>query len=46
MSYIPQQTGWSQESKLLQEIIKQLARINASLCSGPCPTTTTTTTLS
>jgi len=45
MSYIPQQIGWSEESKLLQEILKQLSKINASLCTGPCPTTTTTTTI-
>lgn len=44
MGYIPQQIGWSQESKLLQQIIKQLVRINAIAGKGSTPATTTTTT--
>jgi|694.fasta_scaffold103928_2 hypothetical protein len=38
------QIGWSQESNLLWEISRQLDRINSIVCTGPCPTTTTTTT--
>ena len=38
------QIGWSQEDNLLWEISKQLDRMNSVLCTGPCPTTTTTTT--
>ena len=38
------QIGWSQEENLLWEISKQLDKMNAILCTGPCPTTTTTTT--
>ncbi len=39
------QIGWSQEDNLLWEISKQLDRMNSILCTGPCPTTTTTTTV-
>ena len=39
------QIGWSQESNLLWEISRQLDRMNSILCTGPCPTTTSTTTL-
>jgi len=38
------QIGWSQESNLLWEISRQLDRAIAVLCTGPCPTTTSTTT--
>jgi hypothetical protein len=41
--YPNQQIGWSQESILLQRIIKQLVRINK-LAGGGKPATTTTTT--
>jgi hypothetical protein len=37
--------GWSQEENLLWEVSRQLDRMNSILCTGPCPTTTTTTTL-
>lgn len=39
------QIGWSQESNLLWEISKQLDRTISQMCTGPCPTTTTTTTI-
>ena len=39
------QIGWSQEENILWEISKQLDKMNAILCTGPCPTTTTTSTL-
>lgn len=38
------QIGWSQESNLLWEISRQLDRTLSVLCTGSCPTTTTTTT--
>jgi hypothetical protein len=38
------QIGWSQESNLLWEISRQLDRLNSQMCTGGCPTTTTTTT--
>jgi len=44
MSIGNRQIGWSQESNLLWEISKQLDRTLSVLCTGPCPTTTTTTT--
>ena len=37
------QIGWSQEENLLWQISKQLDRMDSILCTGPCPTTTTTT---
>lgn len=39
------QIGWSQEANLLWEISRELDRINSTLCTGPCPTTTSTTTV-
>jgi hypothetical protein len=39
------QIGWSQEENLLWQISKQLDRMDSILCTGPCPTTTSTTTL-
>jgi len=42
---IPQQIGWSQESKLLWQVLNKLNRINSIICIGPCPTTTSTTTV-
>lgn len=44
MSYTPQQIGWSQESKLLQQISKQLDRTIQVAGKVAYPTTTTTTT--
>ena len=44
MGYTPQQIGWSQESILLQRIIKQLVAINKAF-GGVVATTTTTTTV-
>ena len=41
----PKQIGWSQESNLLWEISRQLDRLNSQMCTGGCPTTTTTTTI-
>ena len=41
--YPNQQIGWSQESILLQKIIKQLVRING-IAGGGTPATTTSTT--
>ena len=38
------QIGWSGRANLLWAISKQLDRINSVLCTGPCPTTTTTST--
>jgi len=40
----PKQIGWSQESNLLWGISRQLDRLNSQMCTGGCPTTTTTTT--
>jgi hypothetical protein len=40
----PKQIGWSQESNLLWEISRQLDRLNSQMCTGGCPTTTTTST--
>lgn len=37
--------GWSEKDNLLWEISRQLDRILSVTCSGPCPTTTTTTTV-
>ena len=45
MAIPAKQIGWSQEDNLLWEISKQLDRINSIVCTGPCPTTTSTTTL-
>lgn len=45
MAIPSKQIGWSQQSNLLWEISKQLDRTLSVLCTGPCPTTTTTTTL-
>jgi hypothetical protein len=39
------QIGWSQESNLLWEISKQLDDMTSIMCTGDCPTTTTTTTI-
>lgn len=39
------QIGWSNESNLLWEISKQLDRTLRTICTGECPTTTSTTTL-
>ena len=44
MAVPAKQIGWSQESNLLWEIARELDRTIAVLCTGPCPTTTTTTT--
>jgi hypothetical protein len=38
------QIGWSNESNLLWEISKQLDTTINLMCTGPCPTTTTTST--
>lgn len=38
------QIGWSQQSNLLWEISRQLDRTIDFMCTGPCPTTTTTST--
>ena len=40
----PKQIGWSEKANLLWEISRQLDRINSVVCTGPCPTTTSTTT--
>jgi hypothetical protein len=40
----PRQIGWSEKANLLWEISRQLDRAIAVLCTGPCPTTTSTTT--
>tara|TARA_R110000868_G_scaffold242231_2_gene497764 strand:+ start:81 stop:503 length:423 start_codon:yes stop_codon:yes gene_type:complete len=45
MAIPAKQIGISNEANLLWEISKQLDRINSVICTGPCPTTTTTTTL-
>jgi hypothetical protein len=45
MSIPNKQIGWSEKANLLWEISKQLDRINSVVCTGPCPTTTTTTTV-
>ncbi len=45
MSIGNRQIGWSQESNLLWEISKQLDRAISVLCTGPCSTTTTTSTI-
>jgi uncharacterized protein (TIGR02145 family) len=37
------QIGWSQESNLLWEISKQLDNMDSIMCTGDCPTSTTTT---
>jgi hypothetical protein len=37
------QIGWSEKANLLWEISRQLDRTLAFMCTGPCPTTTTTT---
>ncbi len=44
MGYTPKQIGWSQESILLQQILKQLVRINGIAGRSSTPVTTTTTT--
>jgi len=44
MAIPSKQIGWSQESNLLWEISYQLDQALSVLCTGPCPTTTTTTT--
>lgn len=44
MSIGNRQIGWSQEENLLWEISRQLDRTLAFMCTGGCPTTTTTTT--
>lgn len=38
------QIGWSGRANLLWAISKQLDILNTQMCTGPCPTTTTTTT--
>lgn len=43
MSYIPQQIGWSQEAKLLYEILKKIDTLIKVSADGPITTTTTTT---
>lgn len=45
MGYLNRQIGWSQESILLQRILKQLVRLNQIAGSGTPVTTTTTTTV-
>ena len=44
MGWTNKQIGWSQESILLQQIIKQLVQINRALSAASAGTTTTTTT--
>jgi hypothetical protein len=45
MSYIPQETGWSLEAKLLDQILKEIKRLQTIVSKGiTYPTTTTTTT--
>ena len=45
MSNIPnRQIGWSTEANLMWYILKALNNANKQLCTGPCPTTTSTTT--
>jgi hypothetical protein len=39
------QIGWSEKANLLWEISRQLDRLNSQMCTGGCPTTTTTTTV-
>jgi len=41
---MPQEIGWNQESKLLEEILKKLKRITE-VMGNNLPTTTSTTTL-
>lgn len=38
------QIGWSEKANLLWEISRQLDRLNTQMCTGGCPTTTTTST--
>ena len=38
------QIGWSEKANLLWAISKQLDRTISLMCTGPCPTTTTTST--
>jgi len=45
MGYTNKEIGWSQESILLQRIIKQLVMINRSFGNANPATTTTTTTV-
>jgi hypothetical protein len=40
----PRQIGWSEKANLLWEISKQLDTTISLMCTGDCPTTTTTTT--
>jgi hypothetical protein len=44
MAIPSQQIGWSQKSKLLWQISKQLERLTKVTANCVCPTTTTTTT--
>jgi hypothetical protein len=44
MAIAPKQIGWSQEANLLWEISNQLDKTLKFMCTGPCPSTTTTTT--
>ena len=43
MSNIPQQIGWSTEAKLLQEILKEIKRLQSIVSKIGITTTTTTT---
>lgn len=45
MSVPAKQIGWSQEENLLWQISKQLDHMISIMCTGDCPTTTTTTTI-
>lgn len=45
MNIAPKQIGWSNESNLLWGISRELDKALSLMCTGPCPTTTTTTTI-
>jgi hypothetical protein len=44
MAIAPKQIGWSEQANLLWQISKQLDTTISLMCTGDCPTTTTTTT--
>lgn len=44
MAIPPKQTGWTQKANLLWDISRQLDKTLSLMCTGACPTTTTTTT--
>ena len=37
--------GWSEKANLLWDISRELDKALSLMCTGPCPTTTTTTTI-